>query len=170
MRFSRRDLIGAAGAALLFGRAGRARAGLASDHWGELRQILARHWNGGGVTKTAGTTDGELGLDLSLDLVPDDDMRFSGRLRMTSRWDTGTYSATYAISGYCWESGDAIGVAIENASLSSSDSLPSNLYWQGLTGKLRLYIRQGSAGHWLLDGTLYGTRDNNAFETQLSDI
>jgi hypothetical protein len=169
MQLTRRNLIGSAGALLLASRAGRARGGLASEHWGELRQIFARHWHGGGIASSAGTADGKLGIQLDVDLTPDDDMRFSGQLQMRSAWETGTYTARYAISGYCWSEDPAVGIYIEQTSLSSADDLPSNLYWQGLTGKLRLYVQQGAEGHWLLDGTLYGTRDSNAFETQLAD-
>lgn len=169
MDISRRSLIGATGALLLMSRAGQARASIASEHWGEFRQIFARHWHGGGIASSEGTENGKLPLELDIDLIPDDDMRFSGQLQMRSRWDTGTYTARYAISGYCWSEDSATGIYIEQTSLFTADDLPSNLYWQGLTGKLQLYIQQGAEGHWLLDGTLYGTRDSNAFHTQVAD-
>jgi len=148
---------------------GRANANLATENWSALRPLLARHWQGYAQTRTANTEGGELTLKLQVDLTPSDDMRFSGRLAMTSRWDTGTYSAVQAIRGYCWGTDDAVGVQIESSSLVSGDSLPDNLYWQGLTGQLRLYSERGNEGHWLLSGNLAGTRDGNSFETQLSD-
>lgn len=144
-------------------------ANLATDNWPVLRPLLARHWQGYGQAQSAGTESGTITLKLEVDFNPDADMRINGRLRMTSRWVTGTYTATHAIRGYCWGSDEAVGVLIEDSSMVAGDSLPPELYWQGLTGKLQLFSERGTADSWLLSGSLYGTRDSNAFETQLSD-
>ncbi|MEQ1497992.1 MAG: hypothetical protein ABL914_04970 [Novosphingobium sp.] len=171
MTISRRTAligIGASGAAL-FMPAGSAAANLVRENWPVFKPIFARHWSGYGRTGTAGTADGQLAISLEVDLSPDDAMRINGRLQMTSNWESGTYSATYAINGYCWGTENAAGVLIENTALRSGDSLPPELYWQGLTGKLGLFRANGKEDSWLLDGTLYGTRDGNAFDVQLGD-
>jgi hypothetical protein len=171
MILSRRNALiglGLSGTALLI-PSSPARADLATENWPVLRPLLARHWQGFGQTQSAGTENGKLTLALAVDLGPGADMRINGRLRMTSQWQTGTYTAVYGLGGYCWGTNDEVGVLIDRAIFESGDSLPEQLYWQGLTGKLHLARERGSETGLLLSGTLYGTQDGNAFETQLSD-
>lgn len=170
MVISRRNLIGAAGALVLAGLGRPLKASLVSENWQTLSSIVGKRWYGGGTTYTAGTDDGKLSLQLGLTIEPSSDQTIGGMLRLTSRWETGTYSANYRIRGYVTSSDEpAIFVVIESATFDSGDGLPSSLYWQGLTGQLRIYSESGNEGHWILSGDLYGTRDSNKFECQFAD-
>lgn len=169
MHLSRRKMIAATGATALAARAGIARANALEQYWDQLRPRFARHWTGGGIAQTGATESGKLMLVLEVDFNPQSDMRIDGTLRMKSRWQTGTYEATYGIRGYCWGDGNDTGVRIEETWLRSADSLPEGLFWQGLTGSLQFYHESGTDDHWLFKGWLSGTQDGLRFETQLSD-
>ncbi|WP_374528977.1 hypothetical protein [Novosphingobium sp.] len=171
MKIPRREAmlgLGGIGAALLL-PAEPARANLATDNWSQLQPIFARHWYGGGIGSTRNTVDGTLPLEFGIDFGPADDMHFNGRHKITSRWDTGTYSAVFGISGYFWGTENTIGLVIESSYKIAGDALPADLYWQGMTGQLQLYPDRTSPGHWLLDGMLYGLQDGVEFHTQLKD-
>lgn len=168
-RLSRRKMITGTGALVLTVGAGAAKANLATENWSTLRPLFARHWHGYGQTTTANTESGRLTLEMQVDLNPNDQMLIDGRLQMSSRWDTSSYSAVFAIGGYCWGTETMVGAYIERCNLISGDPLPENHFWQGLTGSLQLYAEPGSTDHWMLDGVLSGIRDGLAFKTQLSD-
>ncbi|MFM5916074.1 MAG: hypothetical protein ACKOOL_00915 [Novosphingobium sp.] len=170
MQISRRNLIAGGAALAIFGQSRTAQASLVSDNWQGLTEILGKSWHGGGITHSAGTEGGKLTLQLGLSIQANADYTIGGTLSMTSRWDTGTYSARYRIRGYVTNTDEpAIFVVIESATFESGDDLPSNLFWQGLTGNLRLYTESGNSGHWVLSGDLFGTRDGNKFESQFAD-
>lgn len=169
MLLSRRTAFAGTGATILAAWASKAQASLLDDNWAYARQVLSKHWRGSGSASFSNLQGGKLTVGMDIDLNIADNKSFSGTFRLTSQWPDATYRAVYGITGNCWGEDSRIGINIVNARMEQADSLPKNLYWQCMIGRLQLYRQSGSEDGWLLDGTLYGTQSNDAFETQLSD-
>lgn len=168
LSLSRRKLLGGTIALTLLGRGGLAQAYTLQESMPALRELLGRHWSGQASTPTSATQSGELVIGLDYDFNLSDDASFTGTCRITSNWDSTTYRASYDISGNVWGSGSSFGLTIANTSLRSGDSLPSTLYWQGLTGSLNLYQNSDGSGKVFMQGTLTGTVGGDKFTTQLT--